>query len=58
MQNNIQKFRQHSIVFEKPGILSEMFKTLTSSNWCPDGSPMDISPTDTSPTDTSPTNTN
>ena len=32
MQNNIQKFRQISIVFEKPGILSENLKTLTSSN--------------------------
>ena len=29
MQNAIQRFRQSSIVFEKPGILSE---TLTSSN--------------------------
>ena len=32
MQNTIQKFRQSSIVFEKPGILSENLKTLTSSN--------------------------
>ena len=32
MQNTIQKFRQNSIVFEKPGILSENLKTLTSSN--------------------------
>ena len=32
MQNNIQKFRQISVVFEKPGILSENLKTLTSSN--------------------------
>ena len=32
MQNPIQKFRQSSIVFEKPGILSENIKTLTSSN--------------------------
>ena len=27
MQNPIQKFRQSSIVFEKPGILSENLKT-------------------------------
>ena len=33
MQNTIQKFRQSSIVFEKPGILSEDLKTLTSSNY-------------------------
>ena len=33
MQNIIQKFRQSSIVFEKPGILSENLKTLTSSNY-------------------------
>ena len=33
MQNTIQKFRQSSIAFEKPGILSENFKTLTSSNY-------------------------
>ena len=32
MQNIIQKFRQSSIVFEKPGILSENLKTLTSFN--------------------------
>ena len=32
MQNPIQKFRQSSIVFEKPGILPEKLKTLTSSN--------------------------
>ena len=32
MQNPIQKFRQSSIVFEKPGILSENLKTLTNSN--------------------------
>ena len=32
MQNPIQKFRQSSIVFKKPGILSEHLKTLTSSN--------------------------
>ena len=33
MQNTIQKFRQSSIVFEKPGILPENLKTLTSSNY-------------------------
>ena len=33
MQNTIQKSRQSSIVFEKPGILSENLKTLTSSNY-------------------------
>ena len=33
MQNTIQKFGQNSIVFEKPGILSENLKTLTSSNY-------------------------
>ena len=33
MQNTIQKFRQSSIVFEKPGILSENLKTLTCSNY-------------------------
>ena len=33
MQNTIQKFRQSSIVFEKPGILSKILKTLTSSNY-------------------------
>ena len=33
MQNTIQKFRQSSIVFEKPGILSENLKSLTSSNY-------------------------
>ena len=32
MQNTVQKFRQSSIVFEKPGILPENLKTLTSSN--------------------------
>ena len=32
MQNTIQKFKQSSIVFGKPGILSENVKTLTSSN--------------------------
>ena len=34
MQNAKQKFRQNSIVFKKPGILSENLKTLTSFN-CP-----------------------
>ena len=33
MQNLIQKFRQSSIVFEKPGILSQKLKTLTSSKF-------------------------
>ena len=33
MQNATQKFRQSCIVFEKPGILSENLKTLTSSNY-------------------------
>ena len=33
MQNAIQKFRQSSIVFEKPVILSENLKTLMSSNY-------------------------
>ena len=33
MQNTIQTCRQSSIVFEKPGILSENLKTLTSSNY-------------------------
>ena len=33
MQNTIQKFRQNSIVFEKPGILPENLKTLASSNY-------------------------
>ena len=33
MQNPIYKLRQSSIVFEKPGILSEKLKTLTSSNY-------------------------
>ena len=31
MQNPIQKFRQSSIVFEKPGILSKNLKTLTDN---------------------------
>ena len=33
MQNTIQKFRQSSIVFEKPGILPKNLKTLTSFNY-------------------------
>ena len=33
MQNTIQIFKQSSIVFEKPGVLSENLKTLTSSNY-------------------------
>ena len=33
MQNPIQKFRQSSMVFEKPDILSKNLKTLTSSNY-------------------------
>ena len=33
MQNTIQKFRQSSIAFEKPGILSENLKSLTGSNY-------------------------
>ena len=33
MQNAIQKFRQSSIVFEKPGTFSENLKTLASSNY-------------------------
>ena len=33
MQNTVQKFRQSSIVFQKPGILSENLKTFTSSNY-------------------------
>ena len=33
MKNTIQKFKQSSIVFEKPSILSENLKTLTSSNY-------------------------
>ena len=33
MQNPIQKFGQSSIVFEKPGFLSENLKTLTRSNY-------------------------
>ena len=33
MQNTIQKIRQSSTVFEKPGILPENLKLLTSSNY-------------------------
>ena len=33
MQNTIQNIRQNPIVFEKPGILPENLKTLTSSNY-------------------------
>ena len=33
MGNTVQKFRQSSIVFEKPAILSENLKTLTNSNY-------------------------
>ena len=33
MQNTIQKFRQNSLVFKKPGIFSENLKILTSSNY-------------------------
>ena len=33
MQNTTQNFRQSSIVFEKPGILTENLKTLTISNY-------------------------
>ena len=33
MQNAMQKFRQSSIVFVKPAILSENSRTLTSSNY-------------------------
>ena len=33
MENPKQKFRQSSVVFGKPGILSENLKTLTSSNY-------------------------
>ena len=33
MQNPIQKFRQSSFVFEKPGILPENLKSLTRSNY-------------------------
>ena len=33
MQNPIHKFRQNSIVFEKPGTLPANLKILTSSNY-------------------------
>ena len=33
MKNVIQKFGQSSIVFQKPGVVSENLKTLTSSNY-------------------------
>ena len=33
MKNSIQKIRQSSTVFEKPDILSENLKILTSSNY-------------------------
>ena len=33
MQNTVQKFRQSSTVFEKPGILFKNSKTLTSSTY-------------------------
>ena len=33
MQNPIQKFRQGSIVLEKPGVLSDKLKTLTCFNY-------------------------
>ena len=33
MQNTIQKFRQSSIVFKKPSILSENLGTLTKCNY-------------------------
>ena len=33
MRNPIKKFRQKSIVFEKPGFLPEKLKTLTSSSY-------------------------
>ena len=33
MQNPKKKFRQTSVVSEKPGILSEKLKTWTSSNY-------------------------
>ena len=33
MQNPIRKFRESSIAFEKPDILSEKFKTVASSNY-------------------------
>ena len=33
MHNHTQQFKQGSIVFKKPGILSGQLKTLTSSNY-------------------------
>ena len=33
MQNPIQKFRQNFIVLERPGLLHENLKTLTSSKY-------------------------
>ena len=33
MQNPIPKFRQNSIISEKPGYFSKKLKTLTSSNY-------------------------
>ena len=33
MQNTIQKFRQSSIVFKKPGVLSESLNTFTTFNY-------------------------
>ena len=33
MQNSLQKFRESSLVFEKPGILFENLQTLTNSNY-------------------------
>ena len=33
MQNSIPKFRESSIISEKPGYLSEKLKTLTSSKY-------------------------
>ena len=33
MQNPIKRFRQSSIVFEKPGILPEKLKILTNVNY-------------------------
>ena len=33
MQNPIQKIKQSTVIFEKPGILSRKLKKLTSSNY-------------------------
>ena len=33
MQNDIQKFKQDFVVFEKPGILYEKLKNLRNSNY-------------------------